>query len=146
MRLVNLAALALATFGLSSPAVAQRSVSLSLGDRGVSISARHGSFGLHLGRTYSRRSNGYVTRRAPSCPPQRVWIRGYWKTVDEKVWVAGSKEKVWREPVYETRHDSCGRAYRVLVRPGFWEWVQTPGCWVTRPQRVWVAGHWSYRN
>ena len=149
MRHWKLAPLALALLGLASPAVAQRRVDLSVEHgRGITLNAQAGRFGVSFGRTSSiRPRNGYVSSRRVSCPtPQRVYVKGYWKTVDEKVWVPATKRRVWREPVYQTRYDSCGRAYQVLVRPGCYEWITEGGHWAVQPKRVWVPGHWTYRN
>ena len=39
----------------------------------------------------------------------------------------GHYQSVWRPAVYQTRYDSCGRAYQVCVRAGYYEQVYVPG-------------------
>ncbi|MEM6260601.1 MAG: hypothetical protein AAGI37_20310 [Planctomycetota bacterium] len=69
-------------------------------------SGRH--YDYHQPRHYSS-CNKTVVYHKPQPKPT-----GYWK-------------RVYHSPVYETRYDSCGRAYRVTVRAGYYErvWVDT---------------------
>ena len=157
MRYWKLATLTLSLLGLSAPTFAQRqaeyrrgpSVSyaserVSPGHRGVSLATRIGNFGLHFGHASSRRSSGYVSPRCPT--PTRVYVKGHYETVQHKVWIPAAKQSVWYEPIYETRYDSCGRAYSVLVQAGHSAWVTTPGHYEYQPQRVWITGRWEYRS
>lgn len=75
----------------------------------------------------------------------RVWVPGHYETVRQQVWVPGSCERVWVPPVFELRHDGCGRALRVMVRAGCWETVQHPGHYQERCASVWRPGHWAPR-
>lgn len=66
---------------------------------------------------------------------------GHWTIVRERVWVEGRCERVWIEPIYETRFDACGRPIQICIRQGYWHTVQHPGYWNTVERRVWVEGH-----
>ena len=52
--------------------------------------------------------------------------------------------QVWVDPVYETRYDNCGNPIQVLVTPGHYRTVQTPGHWETRPRTIRHPGRWIY--
>jgi hypothetical protein len=156
MRHRKLLPLAAALLGLTAPAFAEPSLgvsirrptlssslsighrSLSIGHRGVSFDARVGNVGLSIGHTSSRRQ-GYVT---PRCEPPRRWVAGHYETVEHRVWVAETRSRVWCEPVWATRYDSCGRAYRVIVRSGRYDWVTVPGHYEVKTSRVWVPAGW----
>lgn len=71
------------------------------------------------------------------------WVPGHYETVERQVWIPGTCEKLWIEPCYETRYDSCGRPYRVLVAAGHWTTVETPGHYEIRCVQVWVEGCWE---
>ncbi len=77
------------------------------------------------------------------CHP--VFVPGHYETVERRVWIPETKEKIWVEPIYETRYDSCGRPYRVLVCDGTWRVVVHPGHYETRCERVYVDGGWADR-
>lgn len=97
---------------------------------GISIGkhGKHRSIGVQIGfGDFGRRSS----RDA-----------GRWETIREKVWVEGYTERVWVQAVYETRYDSCGRAYTVCVQPARWESVCVPGRYEWRERRVWVSSGW----
>ena len=77
----------------------------------------------------------------------RGWVPGHYEVVERSVWVGGGTRRTWVPAVYETRYDGCGRAYRVLLRDGYWRQVALPGRYERRPVRVWVPGRWaSYRR
>lgn len=76
-------------------------------------------------------------------PLRRTWVPGRYETVQERVWAPGASRKEWIEPVYETRYDSCGRPYRVLVSAGRWCVVQDPGHYEIHCRDVFVPGHWE---
>lgn len=76
--------------------------------------------------------------------PARVWIPGAWSSVPSKVWVPAKTNRVWYDPIYSTRYDSCGRPYRVLSKAGYYKTVQVAGYYSTQSNRKWIAGHWSY--
>ncbi len=124
-------ALALATFStLSFLAPAAEAGGLSIG---FSKHGRHGSVGVWIGG-------------GPSCAPapRPPSYGGHWETVVERVWVPGSAQQVWIEPVYQTRYDSCGRPYQVCVRAGYWTTVQSPGHWEERQRQVWRHSAWRH--
>ena len=94
-------------------------------------------------------SVGYSTGPfwAPSYPSYRVrrparWVPGHYETVRERVWIPARYERVWIEPVYTWRRDSCGRAYQVCVEQGRYQFVKQPGYYDHRDGRVWVEGFW----
>lgn len=145
----KLSALSLcAILGFPSAAEAQEfSVSLGRYSRTpqVGVSAPIGS-NAHLGVRYvnGRVSASYV-RRPTSYPTshQRVWVPGCYENREQRVWVPATRQRVWIEPVYETRYDPCGRPIRVLVRPGCTQWQTVPGHYQTKTVRVWVPGHYA---
>jgi len=94
--------------------------------------------------TYSHGpSRGYSHSRSPSA---LVWVPGRYETVSRQVWIPGCVERVWIEPVFELRYDSCGIAIRVQVCPGHWENVQRAGHYELRSVREWRPGHWAPRG
>lgn len=101
--------------------------------------SKHGSISLTIGNGAEYGHRGH----APVCAPPRAWIAGHYETRCERVWIPGRCESVWVEPVYQWRHDSCGRAYQVVVCAGYWKTVEQPGCWQERNVQVWVEGHWQ---
>ncbi|MEM7308530.1 MAG: hypothetical protein AAF682_17745 [Planctomycetota bacterium] len=107
------------------------------------------SLGIHFGKrsksihaTVGNVRVGYRTPRRV-CAPRKVWVPGRYDTVTRQVWIPGGKEKVWIEPLYQTRYDECGRPYQVLVRDGYWTVRQLPGYYETRCEQVWVPGYWK---
>lgn len=70
------------------------------------------------------------------------WVPGHYETVRERVWIPFRVQKVWIEPAYEWRRDSCGRAFMACVSTGHYEMVEHPGRYEHRSTRVWVAGCW----
>lgn len=96
---------------------------------GISIGySKHGhgsSFGVQVGFPV------YAPRAVP------VQYAGCWETVVERVWVPGTCDRVWVEPVFVTRYDACGRPYQACARAGYWNTVQRPGHYEERTQRVW---------
>ena len=83
-------------------------------------------------------SHGYVT--------SRVWVPGHYESVCERVWVPGLSQRVWVDPIFELRYDSCGNALRVLASPGHWKTIQQPGHFEDRSVRLWTPGHWEARG
>jgi hypothetical protein len=96
----------------------------------------------HRGRELSR---GPIECR-PSYESARTWIPGRFEWVTQRVWIPGCRERVWIEPVFELRTDLCGITVRVQISPGHWSWVERPGHWESRRQRVWRPGHWQVRG
>jgi hypothetical protein len=78
----------------------------------------------------------------PWYPAPKVWVPGHYEQRCEQVWVPGCTQKVWVEPVYELRYDSCGRAFRFCVAGGHWKTVGAPGHYETRTVSVWVPDCW----
>jgi len=76
-------------------------------------------------------------------PTPRLWVPGHYEVVWQKVWVAGVERRVWVEPVFELRYDSCGRAFQFCAAGGHWETVCEPGHYETRDVQVWTPGHWQ---
>jgi len=81
-------------------------------------------------------------------PPHRgrTWVEPHNTYQHTKVWVPGYWEKVWVEPVYETRTvHRRGRTFeeRVLVSEGYWKQVWTDGYFRMERQVVRVPGHWE---
>lgn len=99
----------------------QGTVGISVGP--VKINARVGS------PRYSRIQR--VHRHTSCCGVIRK--AGYWKVEQVPVWTPGYYKTVHVPARYETRYDSCGNPYRILVEPA-----------CTR--RVWVEGHHRYQN
>jgi hypothetical protein len=77
--------------------------------------------------------------------PRRVWVPGHHETRYEQVWIAGTSERVWVEPVFELRTDACGNRVRVQICAGYWTTIHHPGHHETRAQHVWVPGHYAVR-
>ena len=71
-----------------------------------------------------------------------VWVPGQYETVQKRVWVRTTWERVWVEPVYELRSPSSCTTVRVLVRAGAWTRVEVPTHFELRSARVWRPGHW----
>ena len=116
----------------ASGAHAQR-LSVSLGVHG-----QYGALGLSFGAP------------APMCPAQRprVWIPGRYELSCERVWIPGSSRNVWVPPVYREHYEypcegGFRRRVRVLVSPGYWRTVTSPGHYESRSVRVWQPGHWA---
>lgn len=130
------AVLALASLGALAPQAhathaAHGGFELVLGKK-----SKHGSISVRIG------GDDYGHRRRSDCEPRRVWVPGHYEVRCERVWVPGACERVWVPPVYQWRHDSCGRAYQVLVCDGYWKTVEHPGRWENREVKVWVEGCW----
>lgn len=71
------------------------------------------------------------------------FIEGRFEIRTVRVWIRATVREEYVPPVYGTRYDSCGRPYRVLIRPGHVRRITIPGHFENRRSRVWVAGHWS---
>jgi hypothetical protein len=64
---------------------------------------------------------------------------GRFETIQEKVWIAGSQERVWVPPTYTRGIDEFGHPVEILVEPGSYKTITVPGRWQTVSRRVWVA-------
>ncbi|MFN0009084.1 MAG: hypothetical protein ACKVXR_14370 [Planctomycetota bacterium] len=103
-------------------------------------SSKHGAISVGY-------SNGPGATRA-CAPVDRTpyrharWVPGHYRTVRERVWVPGFVQRVWIEPRYGWRRDSCGRVYRERISGGHYERVEQPGHYEYRDAQVWVNGSW----
>lgn len=115
--------LALGALAAAAPAVSAQEVRLTLARGGLEASF---ASGRGLGLRY-----GHTVCPSPGPAPVRHVGRSY------QVWVPATTERVWQEPLYEFRRDSCGNTYRVLVRPGGWCVIEHPGHfeWRSQPPR-----------
>lgn len=81
------------------------------------------------------------------CTYEKVWIKGYRKTVTEKIQEPGCYERVWVDDGPACRA-SFGGFFRAFwgSQHGHWEKVWRPGevCYVTR--NVWVPGRYDERK
>lgn len=89
------------------------------------------------GHSYGRPRDGYVSNK--------VWVPGRTEIVYERVWIPGRCERVWIEPAYRYQRDSCGRLVRVLACAGYWQTVNRPGYYESRPVRRCIPGAWVKR-
>lgn len=73
----------------------------------------------------------------------KKWVPGHWETRVEHYTVPARTQRIWCEPVYTYKTDSCGHVYKVLVSPGHWDVVVIePARVECRNVRVWVPGGW----
>jgi hypothetical protein len=96
------------------------------------------------------RVNVGVGKHAPAPKYQhrhrhRVWVPGYYETVQTRVWVPAYTQKVRRPAEYRYGRDRCGHSVRYVVRPAHWETVRVAGHWDYRTHRVWRPGHYEVR-
>jgi hypothetical protein len=75
--------------------------------------------------------------------PKARWVPGHHEIRRERVFVPGHIERVWIDPVYEWRRDTCGRLVPVCISNGHYETIHHPGAYEIREVRVWVAGCWN---
>ncbi|MAG59001.1 MAG: hypothetical protein CMJ83_22160 [Planctomycetes bacterium] len=137
--------------GLSGLASAQFSIGFSKHGKHKSFGLNIGSHGLsgHVSRGHGHgHGHGHIRIHRPhrhvhchSCVRQTP---GFYRTVSERVWVAGCARQQWVQPVYRTVCDPCGSHRRVLVRAGFYQTVQGAGHWDVVNRRVWVPGQTQY--
>ncbi len=80
--------------------------------------------------------------RLTYCRPRHGASDRY-RTVARRVWVPGTVERIWIDPVYETRYDACGRPVRILICEGTWKDIERPGHYEIRYVRVWTPTRWS---
>ncbi len=123
--------------GLSSAAAAQ--------ERGVRVDLKRGSISASYGRGEIRRAPRSYGRRHTqrrSFSTRRIWVAGRYELVNRRVHEPAYIERIWIDPVYETRYDPCGRARRVLICDGYWKKVRVPARWVNKRVRVWKPGYW----
>lgn len=100
--------------------------------------SRHHDHHKHRDRD---RDRGHLSIRIGTSSHSHVCEYGHYATRTHTVLVSPERhERVWVEPVYATRYDSCGTPYRVLIREGHWKTLHIPAQYETRTERYWVAG------
>lgn len=99
--------------------------------------------GRYAQRRPAVRATAYARRAPHAYGHARVWVPGRYEVVLRRVWVPGGVRRVYEEPRYELRADSCGNSIRVLVRHGGWRTTHVPGRYETKRVRVWRPGHWA---
>jgi hypothetical protein len=99
-------------------------VRVGISQNGFSASASKGNFNASI-------SKGTRGRwQAPS---------GYYKNVNERVWVAGQCRQVWVPESYGWIYDNCGRKRWAIVQQGYYQQVQDPGRYEWQVRRIWVS-------
>ena len=106
-------------FGLTLPAPAQLQVHARFG--------KHVSIGVDL--------PGHAHRAPVYCPPQPA---GEWRTVEERVWVAGECRTIVHPAVWGWSRDCHGHRVWTIVCPERREVIHEPGRWECRTKQVWV--------
>jgi len=80
----------------------------------------------------------------PVYPVGQYYISGYYETRTETVLVEPERiERVYVQPVYETRQDATGKPLVVMVADGYYRDVVIPAKYATREVRVWIPGYWA---
>ncbi len=112
---------------------------------GVRSSARRTVRGSY-GRGYGGRDNrgGYGGHRHV-CVNLPFWVAGHYESRPTQVFIPGFGENVWIDAIYRNGFDHWGRPTRFLVQAGHWEFIQHPGHYETRNQRVWIPGRFEQR-
>ena len=110
-----------------------------------------GKFQVSLNLPLGRRHRSQRAHRARRSPPRhrhsrscRQWQPGRVETIYERVWVPGRVTRRWCPPVYRTSYDRCGNPIQVLVRAGYYETHQEPGCYRNLPRTIRHPGQWIY--
>ena len=140
--------------GMAVPATAQSGFRLAFGDshRGrsfqISLGSRHGNIttGVRVakrraprGRRLSR--HGLHRRRVERRGFRGRQLRtGHFRVVSQRVWVPGSRRRVYVPARYGYRYDYRGRRVRYCIVQAHYTIVRDPGCWEIQRQRVWVRG------
>ena len=75
----------------------------------------------------------------PFPPVVRCVDTGHYEWRERRVFVPGTCEDVWVDPVYECRTFGC-RTVRFCVRPGYFRKVFHDGTYRVERHRVWVPG------
>ena len=77
---------------------------------------------------------------------ERVWVAGHFDRVAYTVRLPETHQRVKVAARYEWRRDSCGRRYRVCVRRSYYKTVCTPGRVETRHRQVFRKGRYENRT
>ena len=141
-RRLVLASLAILSL-LSGTAQGQRRSSDYVGDAGRIASGRAHSEYTRAGAIRASRHSSYGGRSYRA--PRQTWIAGHYEFVNRDVWIPGRIERVYVEPIFETRWNACGLAVRVVIREGYFRDVRRHGHFISRSVRTWIPGQWSYR-
>jgi len=87
---------------------------------------------------------GFGNARGTSVHTERRWVPERYETRNEVVLVeAAHMDRVFVEPVYETRTDYYGKVFNILIQPGFWKEIQCPAKYETVATQVVVPGYWE---
>jgi len=112
-------------------------VSVNFGSRGANIGfesrGRRGRHGKQKG--YRRKDNHGHSAKCCS------YVAGRFETQTQRVWVPGRVRQVWVQPVYDAYCDLFGNTRSRLIRAGYYETIQDPGCYENRRVQVWVEGY-----
>ncbi|MFT5291755.1 MAG: hypothetical protein ACI8QS_001802 [Planctomycetota bacterium] len=130
-----------------NPARTAGSTQISIDRRGSGIrsSSRRSGRGSY-DRGYGGRDNrGSYGGNRHVCINVPFWVAGHYESRNHQVFVPGFGENVWIDAIYRNGLDHCGQPTRYLVQVGHWEFIQHPGHYETRSQRVWIPGHFEQR-
>lgn len=118
-----------AALSLASVAAAQ-APRITASKRGNQVSAnlRFGAGGFNVGISKGTRGRW----QAPT---------GYWKNVNERVWVAGRLRQVWVADRYGWIYDNCGRKRWAVVEHCHYQQVQDSGRYEWQVRRIWVSNN-----
>lgn len=118
--------------------------SASAGDVDFHFGFRGGGVRIGVGVHKDEYRREFHRHRRPRVVCERVWVSGYYETVERRVWVPGYYERVYRPAEFRYRRDACGRPVRILVRPARHDRVLVPGHYEVRYEKTWHPGHWDY--
>jgi hypothetical protein len=121
-RLLPLLVLALLLAPATAEARGRLGAGISIGKGGVRLSA----------------ILGFRTHRHTSCCAV-ITRPGYWRLEAVTVFQPGHYETIHVPARFETRYDSCGNPFQVLVEPACTRQIWVEGRPVIERQRVWVA-------
>lgn len=110
---------------------------------GFSTHGRHGDLGVSWSRECARPARPHACSACGSIRARRTWIPARYGIEQRREWVEGRIERVWIEPVFEVRYDSCGKPFKFCVAGGHYASRRTGGHYETRDVRVWQPGHWA---
>jgi hypothetical protein len=118
------------------------------GDHGTPDRGRDNDRGHDRGG-YDRDYHGYrpfvpVYPIYPVRPMGQYYISGYYETRTETILVEPERiEKVYVEPVYDTRYTADGKPVVVKVADGYYREIVIPAKYTTIQTRVFVPGYWA---
>lgn len=133
-------AFALAAAVTTAPAAAQRLQAEKHGSQweiGALKSTKNGSAAITVGSQGVSLNLASNSRRGSVRTP-RGYDGGRYEYRTQRTWIPGSNRRVWVEPSYQWRYDSCGVRFRSLVRAGYYRTIQSAGRYENRQVKVWV--------